>query len=116
MYLFDQRPGTRIADSSAAYVQVIRGSEYVVLVGRNNCGKSWLLKTLTQSWGETASYLGPARYQNFNLLGYYTPNRNRRSEKWRQFNQQWSNQQENMDNSPVNLQQAIAELSDAHKS
>ena len=115
MYLFDQRPGTRIADSSAAYVQVIRGSEYVVLVGRNNCGKSWLLKTLTQSWGETASYLGPARYQNFNLLGYYTPNRNRRSEKWRQFNQQWSNQQENMDNSTVNLQQAITELSDAQR-
>lgn len=115
MYLYDQRPGTRIADSSTPYLQVIRDSEYVVLVGRNNCGKSWLLKTLTQSWGESTSYLGPARYQNFNLLGYFTPNRNRRNEKWRQFNQQWSNQHENIDNSPVNLQQAIAELSDAQR-
>lgn len=115
MYLYDQRPGTRISDSCTAFLPVIRDSEYVVLVGRNNCGKSWLLKTLTQSWGETASYLGPARYQNFNLLGYYTPNRNRRNERWRQFNQQWSNQHENIDNSPVNLQQAIAELSDVQR-
>lgn len=115
MYLYDQRPGTRISDSCTAFLPVIRDSEYVVLVGRNNCGKSWLLKTLTQSWGETASYLGPARYQNFNLLGYYTPNRNRRNERWRQFNQQWSNQHENIDNSPANLQQAIAELSDVQR-
>lgn len=115
MYQYDQRPGTRIADSSAPMLQAIRESEYVVLVGRNNCGKSWLLKTLTQSWGQTASYLGPARYQNFNLLGYYTPNRNRLAERWRTFNQQWSNQHENLDNSPVNLQQAIAELTDPQR-
>src|ERR1051326_8719289 len=84
MYQYDQRPGTRIADSSAQAVQQIRGSEYSVLVGRNNCGKSFLLKTLTQQWGETASYLGPARYQNFNLLGYYTPDRNRKNQRWNQ--------------------------------
>ena len=115
MYLYDQRPGTRLTDSSTPFLQAIRDAEYAVLVGRNNCGKSWLLKTLTQSWGQTASYLGPARYQNFNLLGYYTPNRNRRNERWNQFSQQWSRQQENLDNSPVNLQQAIAELSDAQR-
>jgi hypothetical protein len=115
MYLYDQRPTTRIASSSAPFVQAIRASEYSVLVGRNNCGKSWLLKTLTQGWGQTASYLGPARYQNFNLLGYYTPNRNRRNERWAQFTQQWNRHHENIDNSPVNLQQAIAELSDAQR-
>jgi len=115
MYQYDQRPGTRVADASAPLLQSIRESEYAVLVGRNNCGKSWLLKTLTQSWGQNASYLGPARYQNFNLLGYYTPNRNRLSERWRQFSQQWSAQHENLDNSPVNLQQAIAELSDLQR-
>ncbi|WP_407280681.1 AAA family ATPase [Aromatoleum evansii] len=115
MYLYDQRPGTHVADSCAPLLQVIRDSEYIVLVGRNNCGKSWLLKTLTQSWGQSASYLGPARYQNFNLLGYYTPNRNRRNERWRQFNNQWSSQHENIDNSPVNLQQAVAELSDIQR-
>jgi ABC-type oligopeptide transport system ATPase subunit len=112
MYLYDQKPGTHFSEASTATLQTIRESEYVVLVGRNNCGKSFLLKSLTQQWGESASYLGPARYQNFNLLGYYTPNRNRRNEKWSQFMQQWQQQQQNIDNSPVNLQQAIAELSD----
>jgi predicted ATPase len=112
MYEYDQKPGTRIADESAAVVQQIRQSEYSVLIGRNNCGKSYLLKTLTQQWGQEASYLGPARYQNFNLLGYFTPNRNRKVEKWQQFIQQWNQQQQNIDNSPVNLQQAISELSD----
>ena len=96
-------------------LQRIRDSEYAVLVGRNNCGKSFLLKSLTQQWGQSASFLGPARYQNFNLLGYYAPNRNRRNERWNQFIQQWNQQQQNIDNSPVNLQQAIAELSDAQR-
>jgi len=98
-----------------ALLEVIRESEYSVLVGRNNSGKSYLLKTLTTQWGQHASYLGPARYQNFNLLGYYTPNRNRRDERWRQFIQQWNQQHQNIDNSPLNLQQAIAELTDIQR-
>lgn len=115
MYQYDQRPNTRLTDASANLLQRIRDSEYAVLVGKNNCGKSYLLKTLTQQWGQNASYLGPARYQNFNLLGYYTPNRNRRGERWKQFMQQWHQQQQNNDNSPVNLQQAIAELTDRQR-
>lgn len=115
MYKYDQKPGTRFADESNETLKKIRESEYSVLVGRNNCGKSYLLKSLTQQWGQNASYLGPARYQNFHLLGHYTPNRNRRDEKWRQFMNQWQQQQQNIDNSPVNLQQAIAELSDEQR-
>jgi len=115
MYQYDQKPNTRIDDASQTILQIIRESEYAVLVGRNNCGKSFLLKSLTQQWGQNASYLGPARYQNFNLLGYYTPNRNRRNERWNQFMQHWHQQQQNIDNSPVNLQQAIAELSDGQR-
>ncbi len=112
MYLYDQRPGTHLSDASAPILSQVKDSEYSVLVGPNNCGKSFLLKSLTQQWGQNASYLGPARYQNFNLLGYYTPNKNRKAERWRQFLEQWQRQQQNFDNSPVNLQQAIAELSD----
>jgi len=112
MYQFDQKPATRFSDASTDALQAIRDSEYSVLVGRNNCGKSFVLKSLTQQWGQSASYLGPARYQNFNLLGASTPNRNRQAEKWRQFENQWHQEQQNIDNSPVNLQQAIAELSD----
>jgi len=112
MYQYDQKPATRIAEESTKVIEKFRDSDYSVLVGRNNCGKSFVLKTLTQQWGNSASYLGPARYQNFNLLGYYTPNRNRKNDKWNQFINQWTQQSQNIDNSPVNLQQAIAELSD----
>src|SRR4249920_1694679 len=112
MYQYDEKPATRVAENSVAILQHLKDSEYSVLVGRNNCGKSFLLKTFTQQWGTNTSYLGPARYQNFNLLGYYTPNRNRKDEKWRNFLNQWNRQHENIDNSPVNLQEAIAELSD----
>ncbi|MBL1209118.1 hypothetical protein [Geminocystis sp. GBBB08] len=112
MYEYDQRPGTRISDSSEPFLKEIRNSDYAVLVGRNNCGKSFLLKTLTERWGISVSYLGPARYQNFHMLGYYTPNRNKKNDKYRQFIEQWKQQQQNIDNSPMNLQLAIAELSD----
>ena len=115
MYQYDQRPGTRFTETAQAALAKIRESEYAVLVGRNNCGKSFLLKTLTQQWGQTASYLGPARYQNFNLLGYFTPNRNRKNERWHEFLHQWNQQQQNIDNSPINLQQAIAELTDSQR-
>ena len=114
MYAYDQRPATKISNASAE-LEHLRGSEYSVLVGKNNCGKSYLLKTLTQQWGQNASYLGPARYQNFNLLGFYTPKENRKNERWQQFINQWSQQQQNIDNSPVNLQQAIAGLSDVER-
>jgi hypothetical protein len=114
-YQYDQKPLTKLTDASAPVLEHIRNSDYSVLVGRNNCGKSFLLKTLTTQWGENASYLGPARYQNFNLLGYYTPSRNRKNEKWNQFVGHFSQQHQNIDNSPINLQQAIAELSNSQR-
>jgi hypothetical protein len=84
-YQYDQKLGTHIADAAAPAVQALRASEYAVLVGRNNCVKSYLLKSLAQRWGTNASYLGPAHYQNFNLLGFSTPNRNRKTEKRTRF-------------------------------
>jgi predicted ATP-dependent endonuclease of OLD family len=115
MYLYDQKPNTHFTSESTAVVEKIRQSEYAVLVGRNNCGKSFLLKSLTQSCGLKASYLGPSRYQNFNVLGYYTPNRNRLNQKWQDFSNQFNQNHQNFDNSPVNLQQAIAELPDSQR-
>lgn len=113
-YQFDERPNTRIAAASATLVDEIRDTEYAVFVGRNNCGKSFLLRQLTRQWAPDASYLGPARYQNFNLLSFFTPTKNRKSEKHQQFMNHF-NQSQNVDNSPINLQQAIAELSDAQR-
>ena len=115
MYHYDQRPATRIADTSVSVIEQIRNAEYAALVGRNNCGKSFLLKHMTKEWGNRTSYLGPARYQNFNLLGHFAPNRNLQNERWNQFYQQWSNNNQNIDNSPVNLQEQIAELSDSQR-
>lgn len=115
MYQYDQRPNTRFTKNAQDLLEKIRDSDYAVLVGRNNCGKSFLLKTLTQQWGATASYLGPARYQNFNLLGYFTPKRDIKNERHREFLNQWNQQKQNIDNSPINLQQAIAELTDSQR-
>lgn len=114
MYHFDQKPGTQFTERAQNLMQEIEKSKLIVLCGRNNCGKSYILKTLAEKLGERASYLGPARYQNFNVLGFFTPNRKqqRRSQRYNQFMQLWHNAQQNIDNSPLNLQQAIAELSD----
>jgi predicted ATPase len=115
VYLFDQKPGTYFAAASANALQQVKNSEYAVLVGPNNCGKTYILKTFTQDLGLNASYLGPARYQNFNLLGYFQPNRVRKQQRHNEFLSLWR-QLQNMDNSPLNLQQAISELSDARRS
>ncbi len=113
MYKFDEKPQTTFTVDTNSVIECIKQSDISVLVGKNNCGKSYLLKNLAAQIGANASYLGPARYQNFHLLGYYTPNRNdKKTEKYRQFMSQWQNEQQNMDNSPLNLQQAIAELDD----
>ena len=111
-YQYDQKPNTTFSENAIKMIESIKQSDYAVLVGRNNCGKSFLLKTLTQSLGKQASYIGPARYNNFSTLGHYTPNRNKKDERFRQFIQQWQRQNQNFDNSPINLQQAIAQLND----
>jgi hypothetical protein len=103
MYHYNQKPATKLSEAAEALISHIRDSEYSVLVGRNNCGKSFVLKTLTQQWGTNASYLGPARYQNFNLLGFFTPEGNRKGTKYNQFISMWNRQHENIDNSPPQL-------------
>lgn len=114
-YKFDQRPNTGFTENAIKFIEEIKNSSYSVLVGRNNCGKSFLLKTLTQQIGKQASYIGPARYNNFNTLGFYTPTANKKDERFRNFIQQWQQHSQNFDNSPINLQQAIAQLPDLQR-
>ena len=114
-YQWDAKPDTVITAEGQNALAEASKSEYAVLVGRNNCGKSFLLKTMTQQLGQNASYLGPARYQNFNVLSYYTPSRSRKAEKWRRFLDDWKNNKQNINNSPVDLQRAIAELTDKQR-
>lgn len=112
MYEYNERPATKIVESSRAILRDLVKRDYAVLVGRNNSGKSYLLKTLRHEAGPSAIYLGPARYHNFSVLGVYARNRSRLTERWTQFVNHWQNAQQNIDNSPLNLQQAIAALTD----
>lgn len=110
-YGFDVRPNTVLSDEATSNLEAIKAAEYSVLVGRNNCGKSFLLKTLTQQIGLEAAYIGPARYNNFNSLSFYRPNKEKKRQWWQNF-QRWQRENHTMDNSPINLQQAIAEFDD----
>ena len=110
IYRYDERPKTTIKNTGSINVRDLKDAKYAVLVGRNNSGKSFALKALTWHWGNVASYLGPGRYQNFNLLTHYTPTEDKQDQKWKQFSSHWANETQNVDNSPWNLQQAIAEL------
>ena len=118
LYEYDEKPQTVLSESTQRFLSESPQREYAVLCGRNNCGKSYLLKTLAEKLGVKASYLGPARYQNFTTLQSYTPHRNqdRRTRRFNEFRSQWRNEQQNIDNSPLNLQQAIAELNDNQRS
>jgi predicted ATPase len=114
-YAYDQRPPTSFTPEAQTVLAALRERDYAVLVGPNNCGKSYILRSITQGLGMRASYLGPSRYQNFNLLGYFTPDRNRKQNRFNIFMNHWGNQSQNIDNSPLNLQEAIAELSDQQR-
>lgn len=108
-------PPTSIHPDSQSCYEWMKHAPLVVLCGRNNSGKSFLLRKLLQDHGGNASYLGPARYSNFNVLAPYTPRRNRKDEKWQQLFRHFHNANQNIDNSPLNVQQAIAELSNEQR-
>ena len=112
MYKYDQKPATVLSDEANKLLEEILTKDYAVLCGRNNCGKSYILKLIREKLGQKASFLGPARYQNFNMLTPYSPQSNRKRDEFRNWLEQWRKSSQNFDNSPFNLQQAIAELSD----
>lgn len=109
-------PPTQIHPDSQEAFERVKAADLAILCGRNNSGKSFLLRALMRHHGQKASYLGPARYSNFNTLAPYGPRLNRREEKWRSVFNHFHNATQNVDNSPLNVQQAIAELSDGQRS
>jgi predicted ATP-dependent endonuclease of OLD family len=112
MQPFNIPPPTRVHPNSLTTLESIKNSAVTVLCGRNNSGKSFLLRILLQSLGSETSYLGPARYSNFNVLAPYGFQPNRKSEKYLSLLRHFQNNNQNLDNSPLNLQQAISELND----
>ncbi|RMG81835.1 MAG: ATP-binding protein [Chloroflexi bacterium] len=108
---FDQPPPTTISASSQSAFTTLKSCNTAILCGRNNSGKSFVLRKLIQEIGDSASYLGAARYNNFTHLSAFNPPPNWKAEKWRRLIQHVNNNKQNIDNSPLNLAQAIAELS-----
>lgn len=104
-------PPTRLTTRAELSLAEIGERSYSVLVGRNNAGKSYLLKTLVERMGQDAAYIGPARYQNFDHLPFYNPRQDKKTNWWQNFTR-WRRQNHTQDQSPVNLQQAIADFSD----
>jgi len=114
-YGFDQPPATQIAANSQAVYEEVKSLNFACLIGPNNSGKSFVLKRITEELGGRGTYLGPARYSNFNTLTPYKPQKGRKQKKFQEFINSFRNNAQNIDNSPFNIQQAIAELDDARR-
>lgn len=115
---YDEKPQVVFSPDAQRFLKNAPDTKLSILCGRNNGGKSFILKTLAEQIGVTASYLGPARYQNFNVLTPYLPDRRgqkRSTKKFEEFLRQWRNEQQNIDNSPLNLPEAIASLSNTKR-
>lgn len=115
MYLYDQKPNTKLSSETNQLLNSITNHDTAVLCGRNNSGKSYLLKLMRQKIGVKASFLGPQRYNNFNMLTPYSPNSRKKKDEYVQWERQFREASQNLDNSPFNLQQAIAELNDVKR-
>lgn len=116
MYGFDETPKTFIGQASKALLSSRTTQPYTTLIGRNNSGKTFLLRHLTMVMQGQGMFLGSARYYNFNSLSPYAPQKERRMKWFQQFRQQMTNSTQNLDQSPLNVQQAIAELVDTKRS
>ena len=78
---FETPPPTTIS-ADPGVMERLKTEPISVLCGRNNSGKSFVLRRILEDHDRTASYLGPARYQNFTVLSPFGPNKNRKEEKW----------------------------------
>lgn len=109
-----KKPPIEIQIDSVDVYNGFKDKKIIILCGRNNSGKSYLLKKLYKELGSKTSYLGPNRYQNFNTLGVVSGKRDKSQEYDSWINNFYQHQQ-NIDNSPWNLQQAISELDDVKR-
>jgi predicted ATPase len=103
------KPPITINHQSLKFYEDFKTNDLSILCGRNNSGKRFLLRKLYTDFGEKTSYLGPNRYQNFNILGVVS-NKRDKSKEYYDWIRNYKQNQQNIDNSPWNLQQAIAEL------
>lgn len=108
-------PPTKISDECSAAYEAAKLGSLTVICGRNNSGKTFVLRQMLRDLGNTASYLGPARYQNFTLLAAIQSVAKKGPEKYQEILNHINNNEQNIDNSPINLGEAISNLRDTQR-
>jgi len=71
MVNFAKKPPTQVVTEAQHAYRRLLSNSMSILCGRNNSGKSFILRKLLTELGEDATYLGPQRYQNFAVLSPY---------------------------------------------
>ena len=112
---YNSQPKTIIAPDSQEVYSALQSMSSVVLCGRNNSGKSFVLRRLTQQMSKTAFYLGPARYRNFTLLGTPNLNTTRKQQRQNELLTKLNKADENVDVVSEDLAETIAELTDSER-
>ena len=104
------KPNTKLSSNSQDEYMAIKECEVAVVCGRNNSGKSFLLKQIHNDLGKKTLYLGPSRYFNFNIL----PQLESTESKDRHYDnlaRRIKQAEINIDSAGINLQTSIVEMS-----
>ncbi len=86
-----------------------------ILCGRNNAGKSALLKQLRIGLGSTACLLSSNRFYHFDQVGYATDRDTHYGQRYDQFVRQLYTSPHNQEQSDVQLQQLIGWMTDIQR-
>lgn len=103
------KPKTKLSSSSKDDYKAIMECEVAVICGRNNSGKSFLLKKIHNDLGNKTMYLGPSRYFNFNILPQLESTEAKESH-YANLARRIEHAEINIDSAGINLQTSIVEM------
>ena len=106
-------PPTKISDDSLFEYSKIISSDTSILCGRNNSGKSFILKQILQSFGRNANYLGPSRFITVQALNAHNPDV--KANQFRSREDILNRNDFNVDNLPYDFVQAITGLTNSER-
>jgi predicted ATPase len=111
-YNYNQRPSTTVPES---VLKELKGKTYAALIGKNNCGKSYILKTLAIQLGRIAKFIGPSRFGTVYVLANHDPSNAFRENERNQFSNSFHNVTQNNENQHFDLSQGISALSNQQR-
>lgn len=112
---FQKPPVIEIDENSKKLLAGATTSGITILCGRNNSGKSYLLRSLFNDIGIDAFYLGPSRYNNFTIFDQIAPISKNKKSRYDEVHSHIHGSGRNADNIPLNLGEAIARLTDVKR-